>query len=140
MNRRKWSSKDKLTIVLEGLKGNGQDKLIESVKKGFQVCMENDRPIKRDSYREHDEALLDTLVPIREALSTSEYTEAEVDDIHANHVVLFKYKGDGLDKEIHVVANNDGTEVDVYFNMNKEQLRVSPEQALAMVKSLLGNK
>ena len=36
--------KVKFENFLESLKGNGQDKLIESVKKGFQVCFENEVP------------------------------------------------------------------------------------------------
>jgi len=34
------NNKQKFETFLESLKGNGQDTLIESVKKGFQVCME----------------------------------------------------------------------------------------------------
>jgi len=34
--------KDKFIAFLESLKGEGQDTLIESVKKGFDVCYEND--------------------------------------------------------------------------------------------------
>jgi len=34
------NKKEKFENFLESLKGNGQDNLIESLKKGFQVCME----------------------------------------------------------------------------------------------------
>ena len=34
------NKKQKFKIFLESLKGNGQDKLIESVKQGFQTCFE----------------------------------------------------------------------------------------------------
>jgi len=36
------NNKKKFENFLESLKGNDQDKLIESVKRGFQICMEND--------------------------------------------------------------------------------------------------
>ena len=36
------NERQKFENFLESLKGNGQDTLIESVKKGFQVCFENE--------------------------------------------------------------------------------------------------
>ena len=41
--------KDKFEKFLESLKGNGQDTLIESVKKGFKVCMESSRGVHTNS-------------------------------------------------------------------------------------------
>lgn len=36
--------KQKFENFLEGLKGHGQDTLIENVKKGFDVCYESEQP------------------------------------------------------------------------------------------------
>ena len=36
------NKKQKFMSFLESLKGNGQDKLVESMKRGIQVCFENE--------------------------------------------------------------------------------------------------
>jgi len=38
------NKKEKFENFLESLKGNGQDKLIESIKKGYNTCMESGSP------------------------------------------------------------------------------------------------
>jgi len=68
------NNKQKFENFLESLKGNGQDKLVESVKQGFQTCFES-------GMRELREDELDTATLVLRSL------QSEDDPSHAD-----KYK------------------------------------------------
>ena len=51
------NNKQKFENFLESLKGNGQDKLVESVKQGFQTCFEAYRPDPEETKRIQGEIL-----------------------------------------------------------------------------------
>jgi len=44
---------EKFETFLESLKGQGQDSLIESVKKGFKVCFENEESSLKDEMKSY---------------------------------------------------------------------------------------
>jgi len=79
------NKKEKFESFLESLKGNGEDKLIESVKKGFQVCYENN-PIGQ---RQRDEAFWEETHSEME--EESPVVEEEVIDIKGHKVYLLHY-------------------------------------------------
>jgi len=79
------NNKEKFENFLESLKGNGQDKLIESVKQGFRVCFEALSEGKKQEMKDYLRKMFDN--PREEDLDEAIYWFTSRKDMYSEGVI-----------------------------------------------------